>query len=118
MKRYSKTAKIKSPSGKTIYSTTRYPSIPVLVNDIYVVTTIGDRFDTLAAEYYGNSSLWWIISRANSFISQDSLTPPIGKQIRIPQGIVPIISNFEKLNESNTLISNNNTLPQSGGSSY
>ena len=65
MKRYSQIPTIKSPTGKQIYTTVRYPEIPRSANDTYVYTTVGDRFDTLAQQYYGDSSLWWIISIAN-----------------------------------------------------
>ena len=32
--------------------TVRYPEIPRADNDIYIFTTIGDRYDTLAQQYY------------------------------------------------------------------
>tara|TARA_R110000803_G_scaffold72667_3_gene136349 strand:- start:821 stop:1165 length:345 start_codon:yes stop_codon:yes gene_type:complete len=109
MKRYKSIPTSKSNSGKTVYTTSRYPNIPKLVSDIYVYTNIKDRYDILAQQYYGDSSLWWIISIANKDIQQDSLTPPIGTQIRIPQNVSQIISNFEELNKGNTLQLNNNT---------
>ena len=80
-----------------MYTTTRYPDIPRSFEDIYIYTTAGDRFDTLAQEYYGDSSLWWIISIANDDISQNSLTPPVGSQIRIPSNPTPIIAKYETL---------------------
>ena len=43
---------------KRAYQTTRYPEIPFSENDIYVITTDGDRFDLLAQEYYNDSTLW------------------------------------------------------------
>jgi hypothetical protein len=66
------------------YANLKYPEVPVEFSDIYVNTTQGDRYDTLALSYYGDSSLWWIISRANATLIQDSLIPPYGNQIRIP----------------------------------
>ena len=33
--------------------------------DAYVYAEQGDRFDTLALQYYGNSEHWWVISIAN-----------------------------------------------------
>ena len=51
MNRYSNIKKTKSPDGNQIYRTVRYPDIPRSVNDTYVYTTIGDRFDTLAQQY-------------------------------------------------------------------
>jgi nucleoid-associated protein YgaU len=115
MNRYKSIPKIKTTKGKTLYATSRYPRIPRSANDIYVYTTSQDRYDILAKQYYGDSSLWWVISIANEDISQDSLTPPIGTQIRIPQNISSIVSNFEKINQNVTLQSNNTT-STSGGS--
>jgi hypothetical protein len=82
-----------------MYRTTRYPEIPRSVNDVYVYTTIGDRFDTLAQQYYNDSSLWWIISIANDNLNQNSLTPPVGSQVRIPSNPSPILAEFESINE-------------------
>jgi len=64
-----------------------------------VYTTIGDRFDTLAQQYYGDSSLWWVISNANGALNQSSLTPPIGTQLRIPSNPTPSIVEYEKINK-------------------
>ena len=38
-----------------------YPNIPKSDSDIYVVTQTGDRLDQLSNQFYGDSSLWWII---------------------------------------------------------
>ncbi len=99
MKRYSNISVKKTESGKRMYTTTRYPDIPRSFEDIYIYTTIGDRFDTLAQQYYGDSSLWWIISTANDSTLQNSLTPPIGSQIRIPSNPTPIIAEYEIINK-------------------
>ena len=106
MKRYQNIPVIKSPDGKRIYSTVRYPNIPKSQNDTYIYTSIGDRFDTLAQQFYGDSSLWWVISIANNNIPQDSLTPPPGTQIRVPFNPSSVLANFESLN-SPTTVSNN-----------
>ena len=82
-----------------MYINVRYPEVPRLPDDTYIYTTIGDRFDTLAEQFYGDSSLWWIISIANDSLSQNSLTPVIGSQIRIPSNPVPIIAEFKEINE-------------------
>ena len=99
MNRYSNIPKTISPDGNKIYRTVRYPDIPRSKSDTYVYTTIGDRFDTLAQQYYGDSSLWWIISIANDNLNQNSLTPPVGSQIRIPSNPSPILAEFESINE-------------------
>jgi hypothetical protein len=82
------------------FTTVKYPSILPTSLDIYVYTTQGDRYDTLALTYYNDSSLWWIINRANPNQSSDSLYPSKGAQIRIPasQRIPNIISEYNIIN--------------------
>jgi len=101
MARYNDIPRIRTNKGKRYYANTKYPDIPLGRNDIYVYTTIGDRLDILAQQYYKDSSLWWIIAVANPFLRQDSLTPSAGAQIRIPFNVSEIISNFSKLNNQN-----------------
>jgi hypothetical protein len=92
---------------KPSYQTTKYPEISLSDEDTYVYTTQGDRFDVLAQQYYGDQSLWWIISIANTAVAgtslpadlpQDSLIIPEGNQIRIPANYAEIINSFNILN--------------------
>ena len=99
MNRYSKIPTTIAPDGEQIYKTVRYPEIPRSFSDIYVYTTIGDRFDTLALQYYSDSSLWWIISIANGKLDQNSLTPSVGTQLRIPSNPAPIVAEYEVINK-------------------
>lgn len=80
------------------YSTTRYPEVPLSENDIYVITTSGDRLDLLANQYYGDSTLYWVIAIANDALSKNSLYVPEGSQIRIPTDVGTIINNYNILN--------------------
>jgi len=89
------------------YYSTKYPEIPLSENDIYVITEEGDRYDILADQYYGDTTLWWIISIANATsigtnlptsLPQNSMFPPIGTQIRIPANYSNIITSYNKLN--------------------
>jgi hypothetical protein len=82
------------------YIQVKYPEIPLDISDIYVYTTRGDRYDTLAFSYYNDPSLWWIISSANPSLGCDSLIPPYGSQIRIPafSRVSIILSKFDSLN--------------------
>lgn len=80
------------------YSTTRYPQIPLSINDVYVISQKGDRFDILAQKYYSRSDYWWIISIANENLPQNSLFLPEGQQIRIPSNPEAIYNNFVILN--------------------
>ena len=50
---------------KVMFSSIVYPAIPTSINDIYIITTAGDRLDMLAHKYYANVKLWWIIANAN-----------------------------------------------------
>jgi phage tail protein X len=98
MNRYQNIPKSKI-NGKEVYVTSRYPEVPLSEEDIYVYTTQGDRFDTLAQQYYNDSSLWWIISIANTDqLSQNTLVIPAGLQIRIPNNPSDIIRNFNLIN--------------------
>ena len=106
MNRYQKIPKTKI-DGKLVYKTSRYPEVPLSSNDIYVYTTQGDRFDTLAQQYYGDSSLWWIISIANTAttgtslptdLPQNTLIIPEGAQIRIPANYILVVQNFNAIN--------------------
>ena len=100
MSRYSKIDSFSTDKGKRYYGTTKYPDIPLSFNDIYVYTDEGDRFDILAQQFYGDSSLWWLISVANPQLEQNSIIPPFGVQIRIPQNVGGAIAQYNAFNES------------------
>jgi hypothetical protein len=99
MNRYQDIQIIKNSEGIRYYRNSKYPRIPLSVNDIYVITTSGDRFDLLALQLYGDSSLWWIISIANETLIQNSLYPPVGSQIRIPSNYSEILTSYKILNQ-------------------
>jgi phage tail protein X len=79
-----------------------YPNIPLYENDLYVVTTGGDRLDYLAYKYYRDSELWWIISAANNNATNGALFPQPGIQLRIPdpQNLSNILDLFEQFNNA------------------
>jgi phage tail protein X len=90
---------VKVNNKKRYYRNIEYPEIPLNIEDLYIVTGIGDRLDSLAYKYYGDSELWWIISCGNpGVVRRDSFFMPVGLQIRIPAGIEDIKRNFEELN--------------------
>ena len=99
-KRYTKIATTTTDTGRRYKFNAVYPDIPATENDIYVVATAGDRLDTLAQHYYGDSTLWWIISAANSNINKASLIPTPGEQIRIPANKQEVIGLFNELNST------------------
>jgi len=72
------------PYNITSHRTTTYSSIPKTDSDIYVITTVGDRLDNIAAQFYGDVSLWWYIAKANNLTF---MTIPVGTRLRIPSTI-------------------------------
>ena len=83
------------------YATILYPEIPPNINDIYLLSEVGDRLDILANTYYQDISLWWVIAKANpNKIRRDGLLLKPGIQIRIPNNIQSILNKFEKLNRT------------------
>lgn len=99
MKRYKTIPKTRTLDGKRLYQTTKYPVPVTSDNDLYVVTQEDDRFDNLAFEFYGDPTLWWILSISNPNLPQNSYFPPVGVTLRIPANVAGIISNFEQINE-------------------
>ena len=91
MNRYRNIQITRDLEGTRMYTTTKYPEIPRTDNDIYVITTEGDRYDVLADSSYNDSSLWWVISSANAEYPQNSISPPVGVQIRIPGNLDSIL---------------------------
>ena len=67
------------------YTSILDPEIPKQSDDIYVVSTFGDRLDLLAWNYYQNVNYWWIIAAANPELRKDTLNLEVGTQIRIPK---------------------------------
>ena len=85
MPRYENTKirKIKKEGSVDVVSkvTTLYDIIPESDNDIYVISQYGDRLDLLAYQYYGDTSLWWYIAKANGL---KVMVIPTGTSLRIP----------------------------------
>lgn len=79
------------------YVNSVFPDIPYSERDVYLISTIGDRLDLYALDFYNDDRLWIFIASANGFPG-DSIYPPIGIQIRIPSDISGIINNYKKVN--------------------
>ncbi len=99
MSRYDDIKRIKSLEGKRYIRNAIYPDIPVTENDIYIKTTGGDRYDTLALQFYNDSSLWWVIASANNS-QRASLVVKPGVQLRIPGDIQDTLLLFDSVNEN------------------
>jgi len=86
-------------SGRRYKINAVYPDIPQTEDDFYIITTGTDRYDTLASQFYGDSSLWWIIAAANNS-KKDGLIVEQGIQLRIPADGPGIFDMFEELNKN------------------
>ena len=80
-------------TGSTYYQTNIYPEVQPTNSDYYIITTVSDRLDLIALDFYQDSSLWWIIASANA-LPGDSIYPPIGVQLRVPTNIQTILSTY------------------------
>jgi hypothetical protein len=94
--RYNYTSKKKNKDGKRVFRPTMYPRIPIKDSDIFIYPRFGDRLDNLAQKYYQDVSLWWIIAKANN-LDEAHIGLNVGKQIRIPMDIKPIISKLKEM---------------------
>ena len=92
--RYKNNETKKLNDGRNVYRSRIYPEIPLSDNDIYVASETGDRLDTLAYQYYNNSSLWWIIASANN-IHNAPLGLKDGTILRIPKTYIEIVNKFK-----------------------
>jgi hypothetical protein len=84
-------------TGSTYYETNIYPEVQPTSTDYYVITTVNDRLDLIAQDFYQDSSLWWVIASANA-LPGDSIYPPIGIQLRIPTNLKTILNNYNSVN--------------------
>lgn len=95
--RYKNSEKLVSNEGRRFFRNAIYPDVPYAEGDTYVITTVGDRYDILAQQFYGNSNLWWVIAIANNSKKDGLLVEP-GIQLRIPGNIEKIVQDYESLN--------------------
>ena len=79
------------------YQTTRYPTFPKRSTDLYIISREQDRLDLIATDFYGDSTLWWVIAMANDLPGDSLFTTP-GFQLRIPGNLNNAIQEFNALN--------------------
>ena len=91
--RYQNNETKKTSDGRMVYRSKIYANIPLRDDDIYVITETSDRLDTLAYQYYRDSSLWWIIAAANN-IHNAPLGLKDGTILRVPQNYIEIVNNY------------------------
>jgi|TARA_R100000734_G_C3298571_1_gene89477 nucleoid-associated protein YgaU len=68
-------------TNKSYYNTTIYKEVPERNDDLYFISTEGDRCDNLANRFYNDSTLWWFIARVNNLTTNNI---PAGTSLRIP----------------------------------
>ena len=84
-------------TGKTIYQPTYYPNIEAKEDDTYIIVKSTDRLDLIAQDFFGDSTLWWVIAMVNN-LPGDSIYPPEGTYIRIPSDLSNILNKFSEEN--------------------
>ena len=98
--RYDNSTILTTPyTNRPYYKGKFYPNIPLSENDIYVITTVGDRLDLLAFNYYKDATLWWVIAVANNNITKGALYPAPGTQLRIPTDLNNVLSLYNQFNQ-------------------
>jgi len=100
MNRYNNSTIDQTQQGKPYFKQRFYPNIPLSENDVYVITTVGDRLDSLAYSYYNDATLWWIISAANNNITKGALYPIPGTQLRIQTDLNMVLNLFNQFNKA------------------
>jgi len=96
-RRYENIGTYTTDDGKVIYLPTKYPSVTPSNDDYYIIVREQDRLDLIATDFYGDSTLWWVIAMAND-LPGDSLFPTPGFQLRIPGNLSNAIQEFNTLN--------------------
>tara|TARA_A100001515_G_scaffold138359_1_gene131846 strand:+ start:415 stop:687 length:273 start_codon:yes stop_codon:yes gene_type:complete len=77
-----KNTKIIKKNKKLTFKTTIYSKVPERDDDFYFIATEGDRCDSLAFRFYGDSQLWWFVARVNNL---KTMNIPAGTSLRIPK---------------------------------
>jgi len=99
MSRYRFTGiKIDKDTGNRVQKITLYPEIRINDGDQFVYPLDGDRLESLAQRYYGDSTLWWIIAKANN-IRDGSFGLPPAEKLRIPGNVQQITQDLQTINE-------------------
>lgn len=83
--------------GKRVTTSTTYPDIKTKVGDIYIITKVSDRLDSIADEFYNDPTLWWILAKANN-LGKGTLVVPPGTQLVIPNSPSTITNQLDIIN--------------------
>ena len=96
--RYRDIARSTTSDGVEYITNPIYPEISLSENDFYVISAEGDRYDTLAQQFYSDHTLWWIIASANNS-ERASLVVEPGIQLRIPTDKDKILQTYNQFNK-------------------
>ena len=99
-RRYQNIGTYTTDDGKLIYLPTKYPSVATSNNDYYIIARAEDRLDLIAADFYGDSTLWWVVAMAND-VPGDSMFVIPGFQLRIPGNIATALDEYDDYNTNN-----------------
>lgn len=88
-----------STNKRRFYNALLDITIDKSIEDTYVITSFGERLDSLSWKYYGNVDYWWIIAAANPELRKDSLYLEPGTQVRIPYDYRNIITLYQNFNQ-------------------
>jgi nucleoid-associated protein YgaU len=100
MNRYDNPTTLKTQQGKPYWKSKSYPNIPMSEFDVYVITTVGDRLDSLAYQFYRDATLWWVIAMANNNATKGLMFPEPGTQLRIPTDLNTVLASFNNFNQA------------------
>ena len=64
-------------------STVMYPDLKT-TDDQIIMAVEGDRLDTLAKQFYGDETFWFVIANANN-LGKGTLNIPGGTLVRVPR---------------------------------
>jgi hypothetical protein len=99
-RRYQNIGTYTTNDGKLIYLPTKYPSVVTSNNDYYIIAKAEDRLDLIAADFYGDSTLWWVVAMAND-VPGDSMFLTPGFQLRIPGNTATALDEYDDYNTNN-----------------
>jgi hypothetical protein len=100
VRRYQNIGTYTTNDGKLIYLPTKYPSVVTSNNDYYIIAKAEDRLDLIAADFYGDSTLWWVVAMAND-VPGDSMFLTPGFQLRIPGNTATALDEYDDYNTNN-----------------
>lgn len=86
-----------SDTGKRVKESLTLPVIEDRDDDVYIITSVNDRLDSLAFRFYGNAKYWWIIAIVNN-LGKGTVAVDPGIQLRIPVNPSTVITELDNSN--------------------